>query len=162
MSNFAVGSTFHTTNKGETTEWEDVLVRKGIIKSREEAAGVAQQDRIVEELIEKAQSQEKATDPLASKTLADLDDLVVGDEIDGGDESEQEAADGNEDSWASDEQDARKFLDAYRQKRMAEMKREAKAAKFGGEWAVPRRCCCCGYGYFCYQAVFVVAADFEA
>ena len=119
-------------------------MRKGIIKSREEAAGIAQQDEIVEELIEKARAEAPRHDPLAGKSLKELDNMAVGGGEDGvGAERASAAATAfrgsssmgvdDEDDWAADEQDARKFLESYREKRLAEMKREAKAAKFGGK-----------------------------
>lgn len=80
---------------GETTEWEDALVKHGIIEKPPSVHSESEDE--VEE-----------GDPLESKGLDELDELD------------------DDDEFADD-----RILAAYREKRLAEMKARAKAAKFG-------------------------------
>mmetsp|Transcript_895 Transcript_895/g.2323 ORF Transcript_895/g.2323 Transcript_895/m.2323 type:complete len:288 (-) Transcript_895:510-1373(-) len=102
MSNFATQSTTHVPRQVETTEWEDVLVRKGIVEERAEVK--AQR----EARAEAAQRTEVEEDPEERAQKMTLGELAAAE-----DELEED------------------LLERIRQARLAELKREAAAARFG-------------------------------
>lgn len=101
--NFASHGSRHTGREVETTEWEDVLVKKGIVSEREEV-------RVRRELRAEAQSRtEEVVDVAADlerKTLAQLD-------------------------TAEDDFDDADAIDKLRRLRLAELKEEAARERFG-------------------------------
>jgi len=106
MSNVG-SSTSHRRAAGETTEWEDILRKKGIKGPSEYELEL--QAAAAEEAVRMAEEASSRIDPLASKSIKALDEL----EEEGGE---------YEDSRA---------LESYRLKRIAEMKAKAARNKFG-------------------------------
>ena len=72
MSGFSVSSTTYKKEKGETTEWEDILIKKGIIEEKEENR-LLREERELEKLIEETVEE---FDPLEGKNLKQLDKLA--------------------------------------------------------------------------------------
>jgi hypothetical protein len=106
MSNVG-SSTSHRRAAGETTEWEDILRKKGIKGPSEYELEL--QAAAADEAVRLAEEASSRIDPLASKSIKALDEL----EEEGGE---------YEDSRA---------LDSYRLKRLAEIKAKAARNKFG-------------------------------
>lgn len=104
MSNVGSGFT-HRKKEGETTEWDDILRKKGIIpedKAAVERAAAAA-------VIAMAEDAKERIDPLAHKTVDELDAL---------EEDDAEFGDS-------------RAVDAYRTARLAELKAKAARARFG-------------------------------
>eukprot|EP00903_Cladosiphon_okamuranus_P015976 g14756.t1 len=102
-------------SKGETTEWEDILIKKGIVEKDDvlRGKGIDPDEQRLEEAISKAREAEverlnarTIEDDMADASLEELDEL--------------------EDELADDG-----MLEKYRAQRVAEMKAKAAAAKFG-------------------------------
>lgn len=104
MSNAGSGFT-HRKGVGETTEWDDILRKKGIIP--EDPAAVERAAAAA--VIAMAEDAKERIDPLAHKTVAELDALEE-DDADFGDS---------------------RAVDAYRAARIAELKAKAARARFG-------------------------------
>jgi hypothetical protein len=104
MSNAGSGYV-HTKGAGETTEWDDILRKKGIIPEDPDAVAKAAEAAV----LAMAEEAKERVDPLAHLDVAALDALEEDDEEFG-------------DSRA---------LDAYREARVAEMKAKARRARFG-------------------------------
>jgi len=105
MSNMGGGTFTHRKGEGETTEWDDILKKKGIVQPTQAELDKAAADEIrkaVEEAVD-------STDFLALKSVSELNEL----EEEGGE---------FEDS---------RTLEAYRDARIAEMKAAAKRNRFG-------------------------------
>ena len=105
MSGFSVSSTTYKKEKGETTEWEDILIKKGIIEEKEENR-LLREERELEKLIEETVEE---FDPLEGKNLKQLDKLAK--------ESEEYSDD--------------RILEEYRKKRIEALQKKQKEAKFG-------------------------------
>ena len=111
MSN--AGSGFvHSKGSGETTEWDDILRKKGIIPEDPFAIAKAAEEAV----LAMAEDAKERVDPLAHLTTTEIDELEEDDEEYG-------------DSRA---------LDAYREARVAEMKSRAVSARFGGVYELAR------------------------
>jgi hypothetical protein len=100
-------STSHRRGAGETTEWEDILRKKGITEPSEaERALLAAAE---EQAVRMAEEAATRIDPLAGKSVAELDEL----EEEGGEFADSRA------------------LEGYRARRIAELKAKAAANRFG-------------------------------
>lgn len=104
MSNMG-SSTSYRRAEGETTEWEDILVAKGIIAPKKDPAEEARKAALEDEIERAAAS----VDPLARKTLDELDELEQDDE---------------------DYADSR-VLESYRAARLEQIKAAAARNKYG-------------------------------
>lgn len=107
-------STSHRRGAGETTEWEDILRKKGITQPSEaeralQAAAAEQAERMAEEA-------SRRIDPLAAHGLRALDAL----EQEGGEFADSRA------------------LEGYRERRIAELKAKAARNRFGELRALAR------------------------
>ncbi|CAM9225590.1 unnamed protein product [Ectocarpus sp. 13 AM-2016] len=102
-------------SKGETTEWEDILIKKGIVEKDDvlRGKGIDPDEQRLEEAIGKAREAE--VERLNARTIED--DMA---------EASLEELDELEDELADDG-----MLEKYRAQRVAEMKAKAAAAKFG-------------------------------
>ena len=100
MSGFSVSSTTYKKEKGETTEWEDILIKKGIIEEKEENR-LLREERELEKLIEETVEE---FDPLEGKNLKQLDKLAK--------ESEEYSDD--------------RILEEYRKKRIEALQKKQK------------------------------------
>ena len=93
----------------ETTEWEDILVKKGIISERPEIIAAREAEAGAEAKAEAAAEAAAGADKFAGKTVDELGDLLDED-----------------DEFADD-----RALELYRQQRLEEMKAKQKAKRFG-------------------------------
>lgn len=104
MSNMGTSSSYRRA-EGETTEWEDILIAKGIIAPKKDPNEDARKAAFEEEVERVA----AAVDPLAKKTLDELDELEQDDD---------------------DLADSR-IIESYRQARLEQIKAAAARNKFG-------------------------------
>ena len=72
MSGFSVSNTTYKKEKGETTEWEDILIKKGIIEEKEENR-LLREEKELQKLVEEAVEE---FDPLENKNLKQIDKLA--------------------------------------------------------------------------------------
>ena len=105
MSGFSVSNTTYKKEKGETTEWEDILIKKGIIEEKEENR-LLREEKELQKLVEEAVEE---FDPLENKNLKQIDKLA------------------NESEEYSDD----RILEEYRKKRIEALQQQKKNAKFG-------------------------------
>uniref|UniRef100_A0A7S3LJ58 Phosducin thioredoxin-like domain-containing protein n=1 Tax=Aplanochytrium stocchinoi TaxID=215587 RepID=A0A7S3LJ58_9STRA len=121
-----VGSTnTYKTRKVETTEFEDILVKKGIISERPELLA----ERLVDEAIKKQSevedaksAEERATEKL--KKVAQGSDNELDAYLEGVDEDDLGVE--------------RKFLERFRDQRIAELKQKRLKEKFGSVYPIQR------------------------
>ena len=113
MSNMG-SSTSHRRAAGETTEWEDILRKKGITQPSEEE--LALQAAAAEQAGRRAEEASRRIDPLAAHGVAALDAL----EEEGGEFADSRA------------------LEGYRERRIAELKARAARNRFGELRALSR------------------------
>ena len=105
MSNMGSSSSYRRP-VGETTEWEDILVAKGIVPPK---ADPASEERAAREAVEasvEAAAAARAADPHAEKSLAELDE-------------------------AAEEEGDSAVIASYRAARIAQIKEAAARNKFG-------------------------------
>ena len=107
-------STQHRRGAGETTEWEDILRKKGITQPSE--AELALQAAAAEQAVQMAEEAGRRIDPLAAHGVAALDKL----EEEGGAFADSRA------------------LEGYRERRIAELKAKAARNRFGELRALAR------------------------
>eukprot|EP00943_MAST-04B_sp_MAST-4B-sp1_P004150 g4150.t1 len=105
MSGFSVSSTTYKKERGETTEWEDILIKKGIIEEKEENR-LLREEKELQKLVEEAVEE---FDPLENQSLKKLDKLA------------------NESEEYSDD----RIIEEYRKKRIEALKQKKQAARFG-------------------------------
>lgn len=105
-------STSYRRAPGETTEWEDILVAKGIVAPKVDPEE-AKRQAALEDAIERKMA---AFDPLADKSAAELDAL---------EEEDGEYADS-------------RVLERYRRARLEELKAKAAANRFGALFPLSR------------------------
>lgn len=102
MTHFAGGDSFtYKDVAGKTTEWEDTLIRHGIIEEKEEHVALREQQQAVEEAVAELREARENYDPLAEMGLDELERAR------------------NEDESLADE---RALIESYRAKRLAELK----------------------------------------
>ena len=112
MSSFA-GSDSHTYKDvpGNTTEWEDALIKHGIISESEENVKLKEQQQAEETAVEIAKEIIKNFCPLDGATLQEIDDIA---------EDEEEFA------------DDRATIEKYREQRLAALKAKRAGAVYTG------------------------------
>ena len=112
----------YTDRPGTTTEWEDTLIAHGIIAEKEEHVALREAARAEEAAVAAARDARDNFDPLAGKSLAELDAVHNGD-LDDGDDADASAG------------DDRASLEAYRAKRLAELRARREAVRQGADGA---------------------------